>query len=137
MVLNEIVERISLEPLLFLLLTITFINIIFLVRVISGGNGNDITRLSDTYVDDPTNTTLLQEEVVKGPDSDQIDKQGLSASQNTEPVESSIRTPTVSNKVETLNCEYCKIFKNLNTAVCPNCGSLLNLSPQLDKIKAV
>jgi len=137
MVLNEIVNRISLEPLLFLLLTITFINIIFLVRVISGRNGKDFTRLSNTYVDDPSSATLVQEEVVKGPDSNQLVQQGLSPSQNAEPVESSIRTLTVTNKGETLNCEYCKIFKNLSTAVCPNCGNLLNLRPQLDKIKAV
>jgi len=137
MVLNEIVERISLEPLLFLLLTITFINIIYLLRVLSGRNGKDFTPLSETYVNEPTSATLLQEEVVKGPDSNQLVQQALSPSQNAEPVESSIRTLTVTDKGETLDCEYCKIFKNLNTAVCPNCGSLLNLRPQLDKIKAV
>lgn len=137
MVLNEIVDIISLEPLLFLLLIITFINIIFLVRVISGGNGKDISRFPDTYVDDPTDATLLQEDALKGPDSNLLVQQGLSSSQDAEPIESSIRTPTVTNKGETLNCEYCKIFKNLNTAVCPNCGSLLNIRPQVDKIKAV
>ena len=137
MIFKEIVNSILLEPFLFLLLTVTFINIIFLIKTIAGGNRTNFSGVVDTYTEDLTNATHIQEEVINKLDSDLLVQQEIPLRQSSKQFESNIRNRTLTEKEEVHNCEYCKIFKNLGTAICPNCGELLNLRPQLEKINAV
>jgi len=137
MIFKEIVNSILLEPFLFLLLTVTFINIIFLIKTIAGGNRTNFSGVVDTYTEDLTNATHIQEEVINKLDSDLLVQQEIPLRQSSKQFESNIRNRTLTEKEEVQNCEYCKIFKNLGTAICPNCGELLNLRPQLEKINAV
>jgi hypothetical protein len=137
MIFKEIVNRILLEPFLFLLLTVTFINILFLIKTIAGGNRTNFSGVVDTYATDFKTATHNQEEVVNKLDSDLLVKQELPLRKSSKQFESNIRNRTLTEKEEVQNCEYCKIFKNLGTAVCPNCGGLLNLRSQLENINVV
>ena len=43
---------------------------------------------------------------------------------------SSVEIRPLLNRDELDQCEYCSIFKDLGTIVCPNCGEPLNLSKE-------
>ena len=134
MIINEIVNSISIEPLFFLLLIMTFINIFFLIRVIINRNVSTLPQVVDTYSGVLTNITQVQEEAKNESDSDRLVLHNISPSKNLTTVISNVRNEIAKDSGERQKCDYCKAFKNLGTAVCPNCGNPLNLSPHIERV---
>lgn len=137
MIIKEIINSISIEPFFFLLLIMTFINIFFLIRVMKNRNVSNLPQVVDTYTEVLTNITQVQEEAENESDSDSLVLQNISPSKNLTPVISNVRNEIATDRGERQDCDYCKIFINLGTAICPNCGNLLNLRPQMERIANV
>jgi rRNA maturation endonuclease Nob1 len=137
MIIKEIVNSISIEPFFFLLLIMTFINIFFLIRVMKSRNVSNSLQVVDTTSEALTNETKVRDEAEIESDSNRLVLQNISLSQNLEPVVLTVRNEIATDNGEIQECDYCKIFINLGTAVCPNCGTPLNLSPHIERVANV
>ncbi|EMR73065.1 hypothetical protein MCGE09_00500, partial [Thaumarchaeota archaeon SCGC AB-539-E09] len=69
--------------------------------------------------------------------SDSLFLQNIPSNNNLTPVVLTVRNKIVEDVRERYDCDYCKIFKNLGTVICPNCGTLLNLRSHIDRIANV
>lgn len=137
MIIKEIVNSISIEPLFFLLLIMTFINIFFLIRVMKSRNISNFPQVVDTYTEALTHVTNVQDETEIESDSNRLVLQNISQIKNLEPVILNVKNEIAKDNGERQKCDYCKVFKNLGTAVCPNCGNPLNLSPHIERVANV
>lgn len=137
MIINEIVNSISIEPIFFLLLIMTFINIFFLIRVMKSRNVSNFPQVVDTYTEALTNVINVQDEAENESDSNRLVLQNISQSQNLEPVIVNVRNEIARDNGERQKCDYCKVFKNLGNVVCPNCGNPLNMSPYIKRVANV
>lgn len=137
MIINEIVNSISIEPIFFLLLIMTFINIFFLIRVMKSRNVSNFPQVGDTYTEALTNVINVQDEAENESDSNRLVLQNISQSQNLEPVIVNVRNEIARDNGERQKCDYCKVFKNLGNVVCPNCGNPLNMSPYIKRVANV
>jgi len=120
-------ENIVREPFFVLLLSMTFINVIFIAKVIVSRNRIVFFRAASTYPNDLTTFIPVENEFQIEPDSNQLQE------------EKPMRQDSVSFKSDNINrvvnegkqmqgCNYCLAFFNVGTAICPNCGGLLNLN---------
>ena len=130
-------ENIVQEPFLVLLLSITFINIILIAKVIAGRNRIIFFRTAGTYPNDLTTVIPVENEFQIETGSEQL--QQVEKQMPQDPISfKSDNIPRVVNDVKQMQgCNYCLAFYNVGTAICPNCGSALNLNPQLVKVKAL
>ena len=127
----DVFGRLSEEPLLILMSVVAVITLILLVRVFFKGGGTarrDVAKPLETIADDEEQK--LPEETIATPEirSVLIDGEVDMATQvhlETAEVSAEIRPLLSSEKPD--ECEYCSIFKDLGTVVCPNCGRPLNL----------
>ncbi|EMR74243.1 hypothetical protein MCGE09_00304 [Thaumarchaeota archaeon SCGC AB-539-E09] len=136
MMIKEILNTISLEPILLLLLIITFVNIFFLIKILKNSTVK-IPQVVDTYSEMLVNITPLLEESEIKSNSDSLFLQNIPSNNNLTPVVLTVRNKIVEDVRERYDCDYCKIFKNLGTVICPNCGTLLNLRSHIDRIANV
>jgi hypothetical protein len=119
------------EPLLVRVIIVVSIVLILFIRVLTrkksvrkenlSDNLNDDVYVPMTTIDGEAQTEIMPvftngqiEQVSKGPEI-----KGLSVE---------IRPLLYPNEPD--QCEYCSIFKDLGTIVCPNCGKPLNLSKE-------
>jgi len=132
---EKMLENIVHEPFLVLLLSMTFINIILIAKVITGRNRIIFFRAAGTYPNDLTSVIPVENELKIETGSKQLQQ-----------IEKQIRQDSVSFKSDNINrvvndgkhlqgCSYCQAFYNVGTAICPNCGGSLNLNLQLEKVK--
>ena len=127
----DVFERLSEEPLLILMSVVSVITLMLLVRVFfkrGSAAGRDVAKPLETIADDEEQT--LSEETIAAPEirSVLIDGEVDMATQvhlETAEVSAEIRPLLSPEKPD--ECEYCSIFKDLRTVVCPNCGRPLNL----------
>jgi hypothetical protein len=128
-------ENIIHDPFIVLLLSMTFINILLIAKVIAGRNRIVFFRAAGTYPNDLTTVIPVENEF-------QIELGSKLLQQE----EKEMRKDSVSFKSDNINrvvndgkqmqgCDYCLAFYNVGTAICPNCGGSLNLNLQLDKVK--
>ena len=130
-------ENIVDEPFLVLLLSITFINIILIAKVIAGRNRIIFFRAAGTYPNDLTSVIPVENEFQIEPGSEQL--QQVEKQMPPDPVsfKSDIINRVVNDGKQMQGCNYCLAFYNVGTAICPNCGGLLHLNLQLEKVEAV
>jgi len=110
---------------------VAVITLILLVKVFlkAGGTaGRDVAKPLETIADDDEQT--LPEETIAAPEISPVIIDGeidvaTQAHIKTEDVITEIRPLLSPEKPD--ECEYCSIFKDLGTVVCPNCGRPLNL----------
>jgi rRNA maturation endonuclease Nob1 len=76
-------------------------------------------------------------EAENGSNSDSFVLQNISLSNNLTPIVSTVRNKVTADRGEGHDCDYCKTFMNLGTAICPNCGNLLNLRLHIERIENV
>ncbi len=127
----DVFWRLSEEPLLILMSLVVVITLILLVRVFFKGGGTagrDVAKPLETIADDEEQT--LPEETIATPEISPVIIDGeidvaTQAHIKTEDVITEIRPLLSPEKPD--ECEYCSIFKDLGTVVCPNCGRPLNL----------
>jgi len=127
----DIFERLSEEPLLILISVVSVITLILLVRVFfkrGSAAGRDVVEPLETIADDEEQA--LPEETIAAPEIGPvvIDGEIDVATQviiKAEDAIAEIRPLLSPEKPD--ECEYCSIFKDLSTVVCPNCGRPLNL----------
>jgi len=127
----DFIRRLTEEPLLVLLSVFALINLILLARIFfSRGRiaKKDVVKPLEVITEDK-GLTLLDETTV-APEiypvliNGEVDI-GTLVLLKTAEASTEIR-PLLSSE-EPDNCEYCSIFKDLSTIVCPNCGKPLNL----------
>jgi hypothetical protein len=127
----DIFERFSEEPLLILISVVSVITLMLLLRVFfkrGSAAGRDVAEPLETIADDEEQA--LPEETIAAPEISPvvIDGEIDVATQviiKAEDVIAEIRPLLSPEKPD--ECEYCSIFKDLGTVVCPNCGRPLNL----------
>jgi hypothetical protein len=127
----EILWRLSEEPPLVLISVVSVMTLILLVRVFfkrGGTAGRDVAKPLETIADDKEQT--LPEETIATPEISPVIIDGeidvaTQAHVKAEDVIAEIRPLLSPEKPD--ECEYCSIFKDLSTVVCPNCGRPLNL----------
>ena len=129
-------ETIVDEPFLVLLLSITFINIILIAKVIAGRNRIIFFRAAGTYPNDLTSVIPVENEFQIEPGSKQLQQVEKQMPQDPVSFKSDIINRVVNDGKQMQGCNYCLAFYNVGTAICPNCGSLLHLNLQLEKVKA-
>ena len=100
-------------------------------------NISNFPQVVDTYTEALTHVTNVQDETEIESDSNRLVLQNISQIKNLEPVILNVRNEIAKDNGERQKCDYCKVFKNLGTAVCPNCGNPLNLSPQIERVANV
>jgi hypothetical protein len=130
-------ESIVQEPFLVLLLSITFINIILIAKVVAGRNRTAVFRGAGTLSNDLTTVIPIETELVIETGSKQPQQEEIQMPQDPVPLKSDNVERVVDEGIQMQGCSYCMAFYNVGTAVCPNCGSALNLNPQLVKVKAL
>ena len=130
-------ENIVQEPFLVLLLSITLINVILIVKVIAGRNRTVVFRAAGTYPNDLTTVIPVETEVQIESGSKQPQHEEIQMPQDPVSFNSDNIIRVVNDGKQMQGCSYCMAFYNVGTAVCPNCGSALNLNPQLVKVKAL
>jgi len=127
----DVFWRLTEQPLLILMSVVAVITLILLVRVLLKGGGTagrDVAKPLETIADDEEQT--LPEETIAAPEISPVIIDGeidvaTQAHIKTEDVITEIRPLLSPEKPD--QCEYCSIFKDLRTVVCPNCGRPLNL----------
>lgn len=127
----DIIERLSEEPLLILISVVSVITLMLLVRVFfkrGSTAGREVAMPLETIADDEEQT--LPEETIAAPEISPVVIDGeidvaTQAIIKAEDVIAEIRPLLSPEKPD--ECEYCSIFKDLGTVVCPNCGRPLNL----------
>ena len=130
-------ENIVDEPFLVLLLSITFINIILIAKVIAGRNRIIFFRAAGTYPNDLTSVIPVENEFQIEPGSKQLQQVEKQMPQDPVSFKSDIINRVVNDGNQLQGCNYCLAFYNVGTAICPNCGGLLHLNLQLEKVEAV
>ena len=130
-------ENIVQEPFLVLLLSITLINVILIAKVIAGRNRIVFFRAAGTYPNDLTTVLPVETEIQIEPGSKQLQLEEIQMPQDPVPFKSDNVKRVIDEGKQMQGCSYCLAFYNVGTAVCPNCGSALNLNPQLVKVKAL
>ena len=134
---KEMLENIVREPFFVLLLSMTFINIIFIAKVIAGRNRIIFFRAASTYQNDLTTFIPVENEFQIEPGSKQLQQEEKRLRQDSVSFKSDNITRVVNDGKQMQGCNYCLAFYNVGTAICPNCGSLLNLNLQFDNVKAL
>ena len=127
----EILWRLSEEPLLVLLSIVSVMTLILLVRIIikrgrAAGRGE--AEYLETIAEDKE--LMMPEETIVTPEirSVLIDGEVDMATQaHLDTAEISVEIRPLLSPEKPDECEYCSIFKDLSTVVCPNCGRPLNL----------
>lgn len=127
----DVFWKLSEEPLLILMSVVAVITLILLVRVFFKGGGTagrDVAKPLETIADDEEQT--LPEETIATPEIRSVIIDGevdviTRAYSRAADVSAEIRPLLSPEKPD--ECEYCSIFKDLSTVVCPNCGRPLNL----------
>ena len=130
-------ETIVDEPFLVLHLSITFINIILIAKVIAGRNRIIFFRAAGTYPNDLTSVIPVENEFQIEPGSKQLQQVEKQMPQDPVSFKSDIINRVVNDGKQMQGCNYCLAFYNVGTAICPNCGGLLHLNLQLEKVEAV
>ena len=130
-------ENIVQEPFLVLLLSITLLNVILIAKVIAGRNRIVFFRAAGTYPNDLTTVLPVETEIQIEPGSKQLQLEEIQMPQDPVPFKSDNVKRVIDEGKQMQGCSYCLAFYNVGTAVCPNCGSALNLNPQLVKVKAL
>lgn len=102
-----------------------------------GRNVSNFPQVVDKYTESLTNVIYVQDEAEIESDSNKLVLQNTSQSQYLGPVILNVRNEIAKDDGERQKCDYCKVFKNLGTAVCPNCGNPLNLSPHIERVANV
>lgn len=120
-------EIIVTEPFLVLLLCTTFINIVLIGKVIVMKKRPILFRNTSTHSNDPTisipkNLHYKIEPVLKQLPQEEKKILTHSVSFNSDNINRGIN-----NRNQIQGCNYCQNFYNVGTAICPNCGELLNL----------
>lgn len=126
----EILWRLSEEPLLLLMSVVSVVTLLLMVRVFlkrGSAAGRDVAEPLETIADDEEQTL---EETIATPEISPVIIDGeidvaTRAIIKAEDVIAEIRPLLSPEKPD--ECEYCSIFKDLATVVCPNCGRPLNL----------
>jgi hypothetical protein len=137
MIIKEILNSISIEPLFFSLLIMTLINIFFLIRLMISKNVSNSPQVVNTLSNELTNITNVQDEVEIVSNSTSLVLQTISPNQNIEQFMLNVRNKKTMYNEERHECDYCKIFTNLGNVVCLNCGIPLNLSPHVERVANV
>ena len=127
----EILWRLSEEPLLVLLSIVSVMTLILFVRVFfkrGRAAGRGVAESLETIADDKE--LMMSEETIVTPEIRSVLIDGevditTQAHLNTAEISVEIRPLLSPEKPD--ECEYCSIFKDLSTVVCPNCGRPLNL----------
>jgi hypothetical protein len=121
-------ENIVQEPFLVLLLSITFINIILITKVIVSRNRIIFFRAASTYPNDLTTFIPVEKEFQVEPDSKQLQQEEKPMRQDSVSFKSDNINRVMNDGKQMQGCNYCLAFYNVGTAICPNCGGLLNLN---------
>ena len=130
-------ENMVQEPFLVLLLSITLINVILIAKVIAGRNRIVFFRAAGTYPNDLTTVIPVETDIIIETGSKQLQQEEIQIPQDPVPFKSDNVKRVIDEGKQMQGCSYCLAFYNVGTAVCPNCGSALNLNPQLVKVKAL
>ena len=131
------IENIVQEPFLVLLLSITLINVILIGKVIAGRNRTVVFRAAGTFPNDLTTVIPVETDIIIETGSKQLQQEEIQIPQDPVPFKSDNVKRVIDEGKQMQGCNYCLAFYNVGTAVCPNCGSALNLNPQLVKVKAL
>ena len=131
------IENIVQEPFLVLLLSITLINVILIGKVIAGRNRTVVFRAAGTFPNDLTTVIPVETDIIIETGSKQLQQEEIQIPQDPVPFKSDNVKRVIDEGKLMQGCSYCLAFYNVGTAVCPNCGSALNLNPQLVKVKAL
>ena len=131
------IENIVQEPFLVLLLSITLINVILIGKVIAGRNRTVVFRAAGTFPNDLTTVIPVETDIIIETGSKQLQQEEIQIPQDPVPFKSDNVKRVIDEGKQMQGCSYCLAFYNVGTAVCPNCGSALNLNPQLVKVKAL
>ena len=131
------IENIVQEPFLVLLLSITLINVILIGKVIAGRNRTVVFRAAGTFPNDLTTVIPVETDIRIETGSKQLQLEEIQMPQDPVPFKSDNVKRVIDEGKQMQGCSYCLAFYNVGTAVCPNCGSALNLNPQLVKVKAL
>jgi len=121
-------ENIVQEPFLVLLLSITFINVILITKVIVSRNRIIFFRAASTYPNDLTTFIPVENEFQIEPDSKQLQQEEKPMRQDSVLFKTDIINRVVNDEKQMQGCHYCLAFYNVGTAICPNCGGLLHLN---------
>lgn len=121
-------ENIVQEPFLVLLLSITFINVILITKVIVSRNRIIFFRAASTYPNDLTTFIPVEKEFQVEPDSKQLQQEEKPMRQDSVSFKSDNINRVMNDGKQMQGCNYCLAFYNVGTAICPNCGGLLHLN---------
>jgi len=133
----DVFWRLSEEPLLLLMSVVSVITLTLLVRVFlkgGGTSGRDVAKPLETIADDEEQT--LPEETIATPEIRPVIIDGevdMATQVHLETAEVSAEIRPLLSPEKPDECEYCSIFKDLGTVVCPNCGRPLNLPCRNEK----
>jgi len=127
----DIIWTLTEEPLLILMSIFTLITLILLARTFfSRGRitRKDIVKPLETITEDKEQT--LPDETTIAPEIHPVLINGevnIATQILLKTAEASTEIRPLLSSEEPDTCEYCSIFKDLSTIVCPNCGKPLNL----------
>ena len=121
-------ENIIREPFLVLLFSITLINIILIAKVIAGRNRIKFFRTAGTYPNNLTTFIPVENEFQIEPGSKQLQQEDKQMLQDSVSFKSDNINRVVKDGKQIKGCNYCLSFYKIGTAICPNCGGLLNLN---------
>ena len=119
------------EPLLLLLFIVSVLTLILLVRVFFKGRrtaGGDVVKSLEMIAEGEVRSLA---ETIAAPEIRPVLIDGEVNVTNQVHVEATVLSAEIRpllSPEEPDECEYCSIFKDLGTVVCPNCGRLLNIS---------
>lgn len=129
-------EYIVHEPFIILLLSLTLINIILIVKVIKGRNriiffGTEVPYQNDLSTINPVANEFQIEPGLKQQQEEyEMSKDSVS-------FKSDYIYRVINDEKQMQGCNYCLAFLKVGTAICPNCGKLLNLNLQLNGVKVL
>ena len=127
----DVLWRLSEDPLLLLLSIVSVFTLVLLVRVLFRGGGTvggDVAKPLETIAEDEEQTPPEENHVAPEIRSVLIDGEvDLATQEVLVTAEASAEIRPLLSPEEPDECEYCPIFKDLGTVVCPNCGRPLNL----------
>ena len=124
-------EKILRQPFLVLLSSLTVINIALIMKVIISRNKINTFRVANTYSNNLDTSLSLDTRHKNGQNPNQINNEEKHVIYNSEIKKiDHFRSINIDDN-QILGCNHCLEFYKVGTAICPNCGRLLNINPSV------